>query len=266
MKIDKTRVVSAKAGNLSDSEEPIRQRSVKSADRALEVFELFAELKRPIAMREIVANLGYPQSSANYLLKGLCDRGYLNFNKVGHTYFPTAKLRSLGSWIEGHLPENTAVYDAMRALRAKFGETVAVGTQSDVHLQYLKAIESDYVVRYHIAEGDRRPLLEASMGLMLISQYNDGYLESICLRTNQLLGHKRFKTKEILAKVAEIRKLGYCFLEDRTTPYHAATIAMFLPLQYNGQPLVIGLGGVFDRIHKRRDAIVKTMRIELSKL
>ncbi len=241
-------------------------RNVKSADRVLEVFELFADLKRPISMKEVVSHLGYPQSSAIYLLKSLCDAGYLNFNKLGHTYFPTAKVRSLGSWIEGYLPENTAIYDVMRSLRQQFGETVAVGAQSDLNLQYLKAIESDYAVRYHIGDGDTRPLLDAAMGWMILSEFDAEAVETICRRTNQILSTKIYQGPAVNEKLVTIRELGYCLLEDRSIPYEAATIAMKLPSSYNGQTLVIGLGGVLDRILPRKEAIIDAMRREISNL
>jgi DNA-binding IclR family transcriptional regulator len=217
-------------------------------------------------MKEIVTHLGYPQSSAIYLLKSLCDGGYLNFNKVGHSYFPTTKVRSLGSWIEGHLPENTIIFDVMRVLRQQFGETVAVGTQSDLQLQYLKAIESDYPVRYHIGEGDLRPLLEAAMGWMLLSQHPSEVVESICRRTNQLVGEKRYDPNAVMVELNTIRSSGYCLLEDRSIPYHAATVAMLLPSKYNGQPMVIGLGGVLDRILERKMAIIEKMKTEIKNI
>lgn len=242
------------------------QRPVKSADRTLEVFELFSRERRPLSMKEISASLGYPGSSTMYLLKALSSSGYLNYNKRFRNYFPTSRIRSIGSWIEGHLPDNTEVTDVMRHLRLKFGETVAIGIQNDLNLQYLKAFESDYPIRYHIREGGQRPLLEAAMGWMIMSGLPAPAVEAICLRSNQLLRRQAYHCDEIGSRLEQVRKAGYCYIDDQVEPYFASTVAMRLPVQYNGQDMVIGLGGEKTRIAGRTDEIIAEMTAAITDL
>jgi len=51
--------------------------AVKSAKRVLEIFEFFAERKRPASVGDVVEALGYPQSSTSALLKSLVQLRYL---------------------------------------------------------------------------------------------------------------------------------------------------------------------------------------------
>ncbi|MER8843682.1 IclR family transcriptional regulator [Mesorhizobium australicum] len=241
-------------------------RPVKSADRTLEVFELFSKERRPLSMKEISASLGYPTSSTMYLLKALSSSGYLNYNKRFRNYFPTSRIRTIGAWIEGHLPDNTEVMDVMKHLRLRFGETVAIGIQNDLNLQYLKAFESDYPIRYHIREGGQRPLLEAAMGWMIMSRLSDHVVEGICLRSNQLLHRQAYDFEAMRVRLSKVREVGYCYIDDQSEPYFASTVAMHLPVQYNGQDMVIGLGGEKARIATQEKNIIAEMQDAIADL
>jgi DNA-binding IclR family transcriptional regulator len=235
--------------------------SVKSADRVLMVLEVFAQEKRPLTQKALLDRLNYPQSSTTALLKSLCASGYLNYNISTRSYFPTSRVRLLGGWIDSDIPDNSHIYTIMRQLRDKFGETVAVGVQSDIHLQYLRAIESDFVIRYHIPEGSLRYLTDSSMGWMLLSGLSKAKIETICLRTNSGRSpDQRIDVNDFLRQIEPIRSQEYCFVPDRGIPYPAGTIAMFLPTTFNDQRIAIGLGGVMERIAPRKEEIVAEMK------
>lgn len=239
---------------------------VKSANRAIEVFELFYREKRPLSMKEISQSLGYPASSTMYLLKSLSAAGYLNYNKIHRNYFPTSRLRTLSSWIDGYLPDNAEITDVMRHLRLHFGETVAIGVRNDLNLQYLKAFESDYPLRYNIREGGQRPLIEAAMGWAIMSNLPDSAIESICFRSNQLHGRQVYDFKEVSGRLSKVRQDGYCCLVEPLETYTSVSVGMRLPIQYNSQDIVIGVGGERTRVVPKVPAIVAEMRRALADL
>jgi DNA-binding IclR family transcriptional regulator len=78
---------------------------VKSAKRALDVFEYFASRRRPATVGEICAALTLPQSSTSLLLRSLHKLGYLRYSMRTRRYFPTDKFRALGEWIEPTINE-----------------------------------------------------------------------------------------------------------------------------------------------------------------
>ena len=45
--------------------------AVKSAQRALEILEVFSRQRRPLALKEILDELGYPTSSGSALMLSL---------------------------------------------------------------------------------------------------------------------------------------------------------------------------------------------------
>jgi DNA-binding IclR family transcriptional regulator len=72
---------------------------VKSAGRALEILELFDQLRKEISVVDVCRALGYPQSSASLLLRTLSASGYLRYDRERRTYEPTNKVPLLGSWV-----------------------------------------------------------------------------------------------------------------------------------------------------------------------
>jgi DNA-binding IclR family transcriptional regulator len=217
-------------------------------------------------MKEIMTSLGYPASSAAYLLKALSISGYLNYNKRFRNYFPTSRIRNIGSWIEGYLPDNSEITDVTRRLRLHFGETVAIGIQNDLNLQYLKAFESDYPIRYHIREGNQRPLLEAAMGWMIMSALPPPLVESIFMRANQQQRRQVRSFEELRDRLSKVRDDGYCCIEEPLEAYTSMSVSMRLPIQYNCQDIVIGLGGETSRVAPKVTAIVKEMRKAIAEL
>jgi len=236
-------------------------RAVKSADRTLEIFELFFRERRPMSLKEIAEELGFPASSTNYLLKSLSTGGYLNYNKRYRSYFPTSRMKSVTSWIDDYLPESSEIMDTMKQLRREFGETVAIGIRNDLNLQYLKALESDYPIRYHIDEGAQRPLIEAAMGWVILAGLSDEKIDTIYRRTEYEDISRKISFKDLIAAIEKVRKAGYCYSNDQTVPYFASTIAVKLAENYNNQAVVIGLGGERKRISLKSEAIVARMKL-----
>jgi DNA-binding IclR family transcriptional regulator len=85
------------------------QTSVKSALRAVQVFEFFLEIRRSATAKEIATGLDIPQSSTSMLLRSLRDHGYLDYDQKERTYLPTPRVTLLGAWLDtgpirdGHL-------------------------------------------------------------------------------------------------------------------------------------------------------------------
>jgi len=72
-----------------------RVATAKTADRTLDVFELFASEQRPLNLSEISALLGIPLSSAHALIKTLQARGYLYDVGRRQGYFPTTRMQDI---------------------------------------------------------------------------------------------------------------------------------------------------------------------------
>lgn len=73
--------------------------SVKSADRVLDILELFASTDRALALRDVVRILEFPKSSAHMLLGTLTTRGYLV--RTSDELFRLAPAMDQGGWVGG---------------------------------------------------------------------------------------------------------------------------------------------------------------------
>src|SRR5271166_1357806 len=84
-------------------------KTIKSAERVLQVLEFFDGTHTKATVMEISRQLGYPQSSTSELLRCLVKMGYLNYDRYRRTYEPTARVPLLGAWVQpglfrhGHL-------------------------------------------------------------------------------------------------------------------------------------------------------------------
>jgi DNA-binding IclR family transcriptional regulator len=222
---------------------------VKSATRAIEVLEYFKLSQQPRSMSELAGNLGYPHSSMTVLLKTLVKLGYLNFDRQSRVYFPTPKVTALGDWIPRVLFGSGKIIEAMKDVHAATGEGVFLGTRNDVYLQYLTTIPSIHALRFHIDEGTIRPITRSAAGWMLLTDMPDDKVDNIVRRANIATPDpaERVQVRDILEKLREIRVLGYARAEN--IPFlGGGTLAVLLPVQIQGQPAVLALGGVAERI------------------
>lgn len=241
-----------------------RPEPIKSAARVLEVLEHFRAVREPQSLKQITEALGYPQSSTTMLLKSLIALGYLSYDRVGRVYFPTLRVAALGDWVSQALLGRGQIALAMQDLHAATGETVSIGLQNDVYMQYLSVIQSVHALRFHTEQGSQRPLVRSVLGWLLMSTHTDAEVERLLRRANQLLRTpERVNVTEMLAAVAALRGEPVAYAENMPLQ-GGATLCTLLPLQIQGRPVVLGLGGAIDRIRAHRprytQALLKAAR------
>lgn len=235
--------------------------TVKSATRAFAVLEFLRASRRPRPMSEIAHELDYPRSSTTVLLKTLVKLGYLNYDRQSRNYFPTPKVTRLGDWVPKALFGSGQVIEAMNDLHAATGESVFLGSQNDVYLQYIQTRESIHTLRFHIEEGTIRPIIQSIAGLVLIADLPADKLENIIRRANIAIPDigERLRLEDTLAMIDEIRTKGYGYVEN--LPFESgATFAMILPGPVQGQTLALALGGAVSRLRKNHDAYLEALR------
>jgi DNA-binding IclR family transcriptional regulator len=234
---------------------------VKSATRAIEVLEYFKLSQQPRSMSELASSLGYPHSSMTVLLKTLVKLGYLNFDRRSRVYFPTPKVTALGDWIPRVLFGSSKILDAMKDVHAATGEGVFLGTRNDVYLQYMTTIPSIHALRFHIDEGTIRPITHSAAGWMLLTDMPADKVDNIVRRANIATPNpsERVQVRDIMEKLKEIRARGYAHAEN--VPFlGGGTLAVLLPVQIQGQPAVLALGGVAERVRTNFDRYLSALQ------
>jgi DNA-binding IclR family transcriptional regulator len=239
---------------------------VKSAARVLEIFEVFNVCKRPLSLKEITRRLGYPQSSTTVLLKSLIVLGYLNYDRRNRTYLPSLKLASISSWIADHVVPRGPILDLMQELRAETGETVALAVQNDIYVQYLRVIDSDHLIRFHVPEGSMRLLTHSSFGLLFLSLAPNSVAEKMIRHINaaEQDPKQRRNLAQLMRQIENLRRVDHCFIPNMPME-GAGTVCMLLPWDMYGRPLAIGVGGYVGRIEPNMPEIVRGMRAALAR-
>lgn len=234
---------------------------VKSATRAIEILEYFKLSQQPRSMSELAGDLNYPQSSTTVLLKTLVKLGYLNFDRRSRVYFPTPKVTALGDWIPRALFGSGQILDALADVHAATGEGIFIGAKNDVYLQYIKTRNSIHALRFHIDEGTIRPITRSAAGWILMTTLSDDKIDNLVRRANIATANpaERVKVRDIMDRVVEIRARGYAHAHG--VPFAGgATIAVLLPVQVQGQPVTLALGGVADRVKAHFDRYLAALQ------
>lgn len=230
---------------------------VKSAARVFEILEVFEAARRPLRVAEIVQRLGAPQSSVSMLLKTLVTSGYMEFDAVRREYCPSVRVSFIGDWATQLPDRQEGAPDAMRRISHAARETVLLGRQNGVLMQYLSVIESDHALRFSPAPGTLRPMHRTAIGIMLLSRLDNAQIGLLLRRHNAEAG-----TRWPVAKIAETfraidsaRDNGFYESANLATS-GAGVIATLLPTPLRGQHLGIGIGGPVTRLHQRREELL----------
>ncbi len=233
---------------------------IKSAQRTLALLELFSLRQRPLAVGEIVRDLGIPQASASMLLKSLATLGYLAYDPAARTYLPTLRVVLLGAWIGHSFSETQVLSRRLGALRDEFdGLSAFIGIQNGPWAQYI--LVQDEPERMMIASGQLRLLTCSALGRVFLSLRRDADVRLWARRCNAEAAVDRHRVGEaaFLKVIQQVRRQGYAeTFGDWRLEYGA--IAVTVPSPVGAMPLGVGIGGSLDLLDRWRPAIIDRLR------
>jgi DNA-binding IclR family transcriptional regulator len=237
---------------------------VKSAVRAFEILELFERRRRPLALADIVADLGYPVSSASALLKSLLGMGYLDYDRARRLYFPTMRVAVLGRWVEEALFGDAQLIAAMEDLHRETGEAVILAIQSDLHALYAHIIYSDEPLQFRARPGLRRPLARSGLGWALLSRKSDTEIEQLRRRINAQTENP-ISREELMGHIDEARKLGYAFSKHAVSE-GVGVIATPLPKTRLGKVFALAVAGYVSRLERHEKEYAAALQATVARL
>lgn len=236
-------------------------RTVKSAQRVVEVFEFFARRRAPATLTEISVGLGYPPSSTFELLSTLRDLGYLDYARDDRTFVPTVRAALLGIWVNDALISDGTIVRLMYELRDRTGGTAVLGVQSGFHVQYIHVVKgSDAHGRTDVTTGALRPLLRSAMGDVILALKGKAELRALVSRINALETRSdAVRLAELNTRLARCRESGYAYSEGLATA-GSGIITMLLAAPQHQPPMVLGLGGKIKLLRARRKEFLAELR------
>jgi DNA-binding IclR family transcriptional regulator len=240
------------------------QKSVKSAERVLEILEYFDDVQRPATVMEIADSLDYPQSSTSALLKTLVGLGYLNCDPRSRTYVTSNRVALLGSWMNSSFFAEGAIISLMKELNQITGDTIVLAMRHGLCVQYIHVIQATSPARLHMTLGTVRPIAASGAGYALLSSMSDAEVTRLVMRINAEAedGQPLIKIRDVLDELARIREKGYAFTCDLVTP-GGGILATTLP-RAAGQPLmVIGIGGISEVMRRRERELADILNAKI---
>ncbi len=240
---------------------------VKSAARTLEIFEYFDAVRRPAPIHDVAQALGYPHSSTAALLRSLADLGYLEYSITDKTFFPSIRVSLLGHWVGEEILSLRGIQHQMRAIAEATGMTVVLGSISDGYCQYVRVLEAETPIRYHVKAGDRRCLARSTLGHVLLGQEPEERRRILILRALATWdGPEAAPAAEVIEKQAgQAAARGFAFNVGLVTP-HAAMLAVPLRAGYANRPLALAVAAAEPFFQGRRTEILDILRSALTDL
>ena len=138
--------------------------TVKSAQRILDIFELYASTRSPKTLSSIASALHMPKSSCLALLTTLASNGYIYEVRPQIGYYPTRRWLDKAQAISASDPVVQEVRPFLEALRDGTGETLILGKLVDKHILYIDVVESRQTLRYTAVAGQFKPLHGTASG------------------------------------------------------------------------------------------------------
>ena len=228
--------------------------AVKSAKRAFEVMECFAEYRRAMTGTEIALTLDYPKSSTNVLLKSLVAMGYLHIDITNKTYFPTVRLATISGWVPSTFHGPLDINDIVDEIRMRTGETVTLSVQAELNMIFVRVVPGVEPISGDIKSGSYAPVFESSVGLALLSSMRDEHIVGMLKRTRTSKAAIRSQWTSLQSQLTRIRRYGYATMYDAVAPDTGA-LSVVLPTKEPGRPVVLGVGGSSSRIQRNEASI-----------
>jgi DNA-binding IclR family transcriptional regulator len=220
---------------------------VKSADRTLDVFELFSRERQPLLLTDIARGLDVPLSSCFNLVGALKERGYIY--DVGHRreVYPTRKMLGIATITAAHEPWALQLEAKLADLRNTTRETTILGRRQGNEVLYLAVYEGPQSIRYTAYAGDRKPLHSSSIGKALLSALDEEHRDSIVA---ELHLDKRTKAtitnrKALSAALAEAAMRGYAVTRGENV---ADVMAVAVPVRLGNELYAIAVAGPMHRM------------------
>ncbi len=184
---------------------------VKSADRTLDIFELFAAEPRGLTIAEISDRLGVARSSTHGLVHTLAARGYL-VQDGGGRFQLGARLIQLGLNVVDRLELRSAARATLERLVAATHDTALLVVPDNGDLLFVDKVLSDARdVRTDPRVSSRRPLHCTSLGKALLATLDDTSVMKVirAIGLERATEHSIMDEEELLADLAGTRARGY---------------------------------------------------------
>jgi DNA-binding IclR family transcriptional regulator len=152
------------------TEQNAAQRSVKSAERVLDILEFVGPRAEGASFTQIGAALSIPKSSLHALLDALVQRGYLEIEAERRRYRLGVRVWEAGQAYPRHHDVIEVARAVLRDVVGRVNETAQLARLSGRDNVYLAKEESSHPLRLQSETGSRLPAHATGVGKALLAQ------------------------------------------------------------------------------------------------
>jgi DNA-binding IclR family transcriptional regulator len=238
---------------------PGERRSIsRSATRALDVLEQFGQLRRPLRAVEISKLLELQPSTTDQLLKTMVDSAHLVFDVASKSYLPSPRLVEFGLWLADGYGGDARLRRLLRDLELEPGEVATLSTPNDLYMQILDLVASGSTGP-RPERGLRAAMFGSAIGAAYLSTLPDAELARLAERGRIPAG----EVPQLLRDAARARSAG--FADGPSPDEETWSLAVPLPTQGFGAPMVLGIAGRPERIREGREAVHASMQAAIER-
>lgn len=219
---------------------------IKTADRTLDLIELFAHEKSSMTLSVIAEKMAIPASSAHALLKTLQARGYLYEVSRRHGYYLTNKLHRQVEAISTGSSLLSQINPHLQQLCNELSETVLLAKRQGDAVTYLEVVECRQSIRFSPAVGEVKSLHCSATGKAILGAMAPEELTQILARLK--LDKRTDKT------ITSAKKLGTELAAHRSRGWYqvigeniADVMSIAATVVVDGEIYVVGVGGPIQR-------------------
>jgi DNA-binding IclR family transcriptional regulator len=241
----------------------VDQTAVKSADRVLDVLELFVATRRSLSHSEIAAELNIPKSSLTQLLRNLERRGYVIFTHGANTYAPGPAIAKLASSLRASFDIASISQPIIDMVAKRVQETTSVSVLRGTEVERVATANAiQRPLRYWMTVGERMPLHATSAGKAIMAflpaKDRDDIIALLPLNkaTSKTIG-------SITALKTELKRVADEKVAYSNEEFEVGVFGISVPILDPRQRPIASLGVVFPSVRDtaaHRDAILRALR------
>jgi IclR family acetate operon transcriptional repressor len=193
------------------------QNTIKSLDRAIEVFEFLSEAQgKSLAM--ISSEMGQSAATVYRILVTLEGRGLVEFDPNEQLWYIGAQAFVIGA----RFLRRTSLVDRARPILRKLmeetGETANLGIEREGAVLFISQVETHATIRAFFPPGTLSPMHASGVGKALLAQMDEDRLDRILTaqRFERFTKYTLTDLGHLRENLIEVREVGYSVDDEET--------------------------------------------------
>ena len=212
MRIDKTLksdIVNYTSGKRTEAmcKQTNTRDSIKSIERALDIFLLFSSETPELSHAEIIKKMGWSATTTSRYLTALMKKEFLVKNDETGKYHLGYLLYRIGSIAKQQMNLPAISLPVMERIQEKTNETVHLFVRDGLSRVCLKCLESRQAIRMSVSQGSEEPIWVGNTGCVLLTFEEEGEKETLFREIEKKISEGEMEY--LRQRIQKVSALGY---------------------------------------------------------